>query len=134
MGYNTNGLTFNTLRAGNQKRLPEFRNNKGELSHTGFNDWSLNDWATAVTGELGEACNILKKVRRGDLSLEEARPKLTQEFADVVIYMDLLAAAAGIDLGKAVMETFNTKSVKVNSRVRLVEDDWYFTTSYHDKT
>lgn len=125
MGYMTDGLTFNTLRGGNQKRLPEFRNNKGELSHTGFNDWSLNDWATAATGEFGEACNVLKKVRRGDLTLDEARPLLTQEIADAVIYLDLLSAACGIDLGHAVMETFNKKSEKVSSRVRLAADDWH---------
>lgn len=128
MGYMTDGLTFNTLRGGNIARLPEFRNNKGEISHlqADGSDWSLNDWLTAVCGELGEAANILKKIRRGDLTLEEARPILAQEFADVNIYLDILAARAGIDLGQAVMETFNTKSVKVNSRVRLAADDWHF--------
>lgn len=127
MGYMTDGLTFNTLRRGNAARLPEFRNNKGNVAHdkADGSDWSLNDWAVAVTGELGEACNVLKKVRRGDLTLDEARPMLMQEFADVVIYMDLLAAQAGIDLGQAVMDTFNTKSAKVGSRVRLAADDWH---------
>jgi NTP pyrophosphatase (non-canonical NTP hydrolase) len=130
MGYMTDGLTFNTLRRGGLARLPEFKNNKGEAAHdkADGSDWSLNDWAVAVTGELGESCNVLKKVRRGDLTLDEARPMLTQEFADVVIYMDLLAAQCGIDLGQAVMETFNAKSVKVGSRVRLAADDWYYAT------
>lgn len=128
MGYMTDGLTFNTLRRGCAARLPEFRNNKGEISHSQADgsDWSLNDWMTAVTGELGEAANVLKKVRRGDLTLEEARPKLTQEFADVVIYLDILAAQASIDLGEAVIKTFNEKSVKVGSRVRLAADDWHY--------
>ena len=128
MGYNTDGLTFNTLRRGGLARLPEFKNNKGETAHSKADgsDWSLNDWAVAVTGELGEACNVLKKVRRGDLTLDEARPLLTQEFADVVIYMDLLASQAGIALGQAVMDTFNNKSIKVGSRVRLAADDWHY--------
>ena len=128
MGYMTNGLTFNTLRGGNEARLPEFKNGKGEPAHANADgsDWSLNDWAVAATGELGEACNVLKKVRRGDLSLDEARPKLTQEFADIVIYLDILAKQAGIDLGAAVTQTFNNKSAQVGSRVYLAADDWHY--------
>lgn len=128
MGYMTDGLTFNTLREANKARLPEFRNNKGELAHSSAEgtDWSLNDWMTALTGEVGEAANVLKKVRRGDLTLEEARPKLIQEFADVVIYLDILAKQAGINLGEAVMDTFNAKSIKVGSRIRIDADDWHY--------
>jgi NTP pyrophosphatase (non-canonical NTP hydrolase) len=127
MGYMTNGLSFNTLRAANEARLPEFKNKNGDVAHdlADGSDWSLNDWAVAATGELGESCNVLKKVRRGDLTLEEARPKLEQEFADVIIYMDLLAKRAGINLGEAVMNTFNAKSVQVGSRVRIAADDWH---------
>lgn len=128
MGYMTDGLTFNTLRGGNTARLPEFRNNKGEIAHVQADgsDWSLNDWMTACVGELGESANILKKVRRGDLTIEEARPKLKMEFADVVIYLDIMAKQAGINLGEAVMDTFNEKSIKIGSRVRLAADDWHY--------
>lgn len=128
MGYMTDGLTFNTLRGGNTARLPQFRNNKGAIAHEKVDgsDWSLNDWMTACLGELGEAANVLKKIRRGDLTLEEARPKLIQEFADVAIYLDILSMQAGIDLGEAVMETFNAKSIVVGSRVRLAADDWHY--------
>ena len=128
MGYMTDGLTFNTLRAGNAARLPEFKNRKGVTAHdkADGSDWSLNDWAVAMVGEAGEACNVLKKVRRGDMTLDEALPKLRQEFADVVIYLDLLAKQAGINLGEAVIETFNAKSELVGSRVRLAADDWHY--------
>jgi NTP pyrophosphatase (non-canonical NTP hydrolase) len=129
MGYMTDGLTFNTLRGANQARLPEFKNAKGERVHyTGGNDpWTFNDWMTAVIGELGEAANVLKKIRRGDFTLEEAKPKLVMELADVVIYLDILAAQLGINLGEAVMETFNNKSEQVGSKVRMAADDWHFT-------
>ena len=131
MGYMTDGLTFNTLRQANAARLPEFKNNLGLTAHEAADgsDWSLNDWAVAATGELGESCNVLKKVRRGDLTIEEARSLLKQEFADVIIYMDLLAKRAGIDLGEAVMETFNAKSVKVGSRIRVDADGWHYVTT-----
>jgi NTP pyrophosphatase (non-canonical NTP hydrolase) len=136
MGYMTDGLTFNTLRGANKARLPEFRNNKGEIAHQkeDGSDWNLNDWMVAVTGELGEAANVLKKIRRGDLSLEEAKPKLIQEFADVVIYLDLLSSQAGINLGEAVMDTFNTKSEKVGSKVRLAADDWHYVNDRKETT
>lgn len=127
LGYAIDGLTFNTLRGGNTARLPEFTNSKGVRAHDkpDGSDWSLGDWMTACVGELGEAANVLKKIRRGDLTLDEARPELVTEFADVVIYLDILAKQAGIDLGRAVMDTFNAKSIKVGSGVRLAADDWH---------
>lgn len=127
MGYMTDGLTFNTLRGGNEARLPQFKGNTGNKAHEkdDGSDWSLNDWMVAVVGEVGEAANILKKIRRGDFTLEEMRPKLIQEFADIVIYMDLIAKQCDINLGEAVMDTFNTKSQQVGSTVRLAHDDWH---------
>src|SRR5579864_9491389 len=75
----------------------------------GFNhklgSWSLSDWMTATAGELGEAANIIKKLNRvrdgipGNTETpEELKAKLADEFADVVIYLDLMAQAAGLDL------------------------------------
>lgn len=114
-------LTFAALRRANTERLPGFRNRNGDLAHarSDGSDWSLNDWLTAVAGELGEAANVLKKVRRGDFTLDEARSMLAQEFSDVVIYLDLLAKQAGIDLDAAVVHTFNEKSRQVGSDVML---------------
>jgi NTP pyrophosphatase (non-canonical NTP hydrolase) len=133
MGYLTDGLTFNVLRDANRQRLPTFRNAKGEISHPadkdGHNDnWSLTDWCTAVTGELGEAANIIKKIRRGDFSLEDARAELAKELADVQTYLDLLAMAAGVDLGKATIAKFNEVSERVDSNILIREDgsDWRY--------
>src|SRR5687768_11283498 len=103
MGYGTDGLTFNTLRSANMARLPEFKNANGEFAHTkpDGSDWSLSDWMTAVTGEVGEAANLIKKIRREDYKLEELRPELARELADIVTYLDILAYQCGIDPGKA---------------------------------
>lgn len=84
------GLTFAALREANRARLPMFKNSKGETQHSGI-DWTLNDWLIATVGEIGEACNLLKKVRRGDFTNFEANDRLSREFADVAIYLDLLA-------------------------------------------
>lgn len=107
-----NGLTFNALRAANTARCPMFKNAKGETQHSG-RDWSPNDWMVATGGELGEAMNVMKKVRRGDMTLGEARPKLAREFSDVVIYLDMLARECGVNLGEAISETFNAKSLQL---------------------
>lgn len=128
MSYGTNGLTFNTLRGGNLARLPQFKNRKGETAHSKIDgsDWSLGEWVTAVTGELGELANLVKKVRRGDMSLDEARPELAKELADVVIYLDILAFQCGVDLGKATIEKFNEVSERVGSNVVIDHEDWHY--------
>lgn len=128
MGYMTDGLTFNTLRGANAARLPTFKNSKGEPAHAQADgsDWSLGEWCNAVTGELGEAANIIKKIKRGDLTLEEARPALAKEFADIVTYLDILAMQAGVNLGRSTIEKFNEVSERVKSPIRITSDgaDW----------
>lgn len=114
-------LTFDALRQANLMRLPEFKNRKGELAHSkpDGSDWPLDAWTNALSGEAGEAANIAKKVRRGDLSLEEARPMLAKELADVLIYADLTALQLGIGLDELLMEKFNETSRTIGSSVRL---------------
>lgn len=123
-GHPMFGLTFNALRQANVARLPTFKNAKGEPAHSkpDGSDWCLAQWSNAVTGELGEAANLIKKVERGDLTLDEARPLLAKEFADVATYLDILAFRAGVDLGDAVLEKFNEVSARVGSPVRLFHD------------
>ncbi len=129
MSYMTNGLSFNTLREANLRRLPQFRDRKGRICHPdtstsvpGF-DWSLSQWSNAVCGELGEAANLIKKIERGDFTLEEARSDLAKELADVVTYLDILAHRAGVDLGAATREKFNEVSQRVGSTVYIEVDD-----------
>ncbi|MBI3938159.1 MAG: hypothetical protein HY323_14370 [Betaproteobacteria bacterium] len=115
-------LTFGALRKVNVARCEE-------VFHA-LAAWSLTDWATAAAGELGEACNIIKKMRRYvtstndpgqniDPASDEGRRLLAHEIADVVIYLDLLAARAGIDLEAAVIEKFNLVSERTGSLARL---------------
>jgi NTP pyrophosphatase (non-canonical NTP hydrolase) len=114
-------LTFDQLRQANMMRLPVFKNSKGQRAHDkpDGSDWCLAQWSNAVLGELGEAANIIKKVERGDMTLDEARPLLRREFSDVQTYLDILAFQAGIDLGEATVEKFNEVSERVSCDVRL---------------
>lgn len=119
-------LTFEALRGANLARLPQFKNARGEPAHstTDGSDWSLSAWSNAVLGELGEAANLIKKIERGDMTLEEARPALSREFADVQTYLDILAFRAGVDLGEATLIKWNEVSERVGSSVRLLPDGW----------
>ncbi len=112
-------MDFSTLRNANLRRLPQFKNSKGQPAHSqpDGSDWSLAEWCNAVTGELGEAANLIKKVQRGDYTLDEARQALADEFADIVTYLDILAMRAGVDLGEAVRSKFNLISTRVGADV-----------------
>jgi NTP pyrophosphatase (non-canonical NTP hydrolase) len=89
--------------------------------------WSLTDWATALAGEVGEACNVIKKLRRRELpgpqqiNADEATLKtaLRDEVADALSYLDLLAAAAGFTLESALVKKFNEVSDRVGSSRKL---------------
>lgn len=104
-------LTFAELRGPNVQRCDEYFQTCA--------DWTFSDWMMAMTGEQGELANLLKKIRRGDFTLEEKREEVAKEIADVAIYLDLLAAKLGIDLGKAVREKFNEVSDRRRCPIKL---------------
>lgn len=90
--------------------------------------WSIAEWCNALAGEVGEACNVAKKMLRWDQNIRtELAGKsrdgysedLAQELADALCYIDLVAASEGIDLAEAVRKTFNAKSVEIGSKVRI---------------
>lgn len=114
-------LTFAQLRAGNKARLPLFRDKWGRLAHSepDGSDWSLGEWSNAVLGELGEAANIIKKIQRGDFTLEQARASLADEIADVQAYLDILAFRAGVDLGEATRDKWNRVSERIGCDLRI---------------
>ena len=122
-GLHSDGLSFSVLRQANERRAPQFKNSKGELTHpNGVQDWSPEKWFTALSGEVGELGNFIKKNFRGDLSEEQFMEEAKKEIADVQIYLDLLSARLGIDIGKVVISKFNEVSEKVGSEVFIRED------------
>jgi NTP pyrophosphatase (non-canonical NTP hydrolase) len=95
----------------------------------GISSWSLSDWATATVGEVGEACNIIKKMNRlrdglvgnqgDDADVDVLKSKLGYELADAVIYLDLMAQAAGLSLEDCVRDKFNIVSIRNHFPERL---------------
>lgn len=94
---------------------------KGPISN-----WSLSDWGVALAGEVGEVCNVIKKLNRvrdgltgNTKSEDELTEDLALELADVLAYLLLLAARANIPLENAYIHKFNMTSIKNNLSDRL---------------
>lgn len=89
--------------------------------HPGFPKddlWSGADWSNAMAGEAGEACNVVKKLRRLEIgakgildgSKDQLIADLAEEIADVYLYLDLLATKYGINKEQAIVDKFNKVS------------------------
>jgi NTP pyrophosphatase (non-canonical NTP hydrolase) len=64
---------------------------------------SLVHHVLGLAGEAGEVANLVKKLDRGDFTLQEAaiRYDLAMELTDAYIYLLNIAALLGIDLSKS---------------------------------
>jgi NTP pyrophosphatase (non-canonical NTP hydrolase) len=58
----------------------------------------LEHLLVCLYGEIGEVSNIVKKVVRGDFSLESKREAIEEELADVFIYLIKIAGQLDVDL------------------------------------
>jgi NTP pyrophosphatase (non-canonical NTP hydrolase) len=108
-------LQFSDLSNANRLRLPLFKTKNGRLAHSepDGSDWSIAEWTNAVAGEVGEACNIAKKIVRGDYAddPELGLGLLLDELADVIIYCDIIIATQlKRNTGIVVANKFNEKS------------------------
>lgn len=102
------GLDLSVLRSTNIKRCAD--------AFGPLEEWTETDWGCALSGEVGELCNLLKKRRRGEpIDVNEVK----KEIADVLIYLDLLSARIGIDLSQAVVQKFNEVSDRRGSKIKL---------------
>lgn len=117
-------MLFDTLREANIIRLPQFKNRQGGPAHSepDGSDWTLNDWGVAVGGEAGELLSKLKALKRGDEPLSTMLPKLAEEIADIVIYLDLLSMRLGLNMGDEVRKKFNVVSHRVDADVFIADD------------
>jgi NTP pyrophosphatase (non-canonical NTP hydrolase) len=106
--------TYPTLRTANEARQIEWdKDNNISLSYRG----------NELAGEVGEACNVIKKLERERLGIRGSRAskgQLAEELADAVICVDLIAMQAGIDLEAAVRDKFNATSEKYGLETRML--------------
>jgi NTP pyrophosphatase (non-canonical NTP hydrolase) len=115
------GMTFGQFSEANRARCESPQG----FNHP-LNGWSTSDWITAVTGELGEAANVVKKLNRyrdgvpgNKVSEEELRDQLRKELGDVFVYLDLMAQSLGFSIADAAAEVFNSKSDQIGYPVKL---------------
>lgn len=76
-----------------------------------------------LAGEVGEACNVIKKLERERLGIKGSRDTvehLAQELADVIICVGLIAMQYGVDIDKEVAIKFNATSDKVGLQTKMV--------------
>jgi NTP pyrophosphatase (non-canonical NTP hydrolase) len=106
-------LSFDLLRRANEIRQRE---------------WDPTDAITLayrgneLAGEVGEACNVIKKLERERIGLRGSRvtkEQLAEELADAIICIDLIAMQAGIKLDQAVADKFNATSMKYGLSVTI---------------
>jgi NTP pyrophosphatase (non-canonical NTP hydrolase) len=102
------------LRVANNTRQVQWENAQDKLS--------LSYLGNAIAGEVGEACNVIKKLEREQLGLRGSRASvadLADELADVIIYIDILASRCNIDLDEAIKSKFNKTSEKYGLGTRI---------------
>lgn len=120
MGYLTDGVTFNVLRGANRNRQKEWPGN--EQADVAFR-------AIEVAGEAGEVAEAVKKflrAARGIKGSTATSQDVADEMGDLLVSLDLLADAMGIDLGAAVLRKFNMTSEKYGMRTYIGTDgDWH---------
>lgn len=84
----------------------------GHLAH------SITHHSLALAGEVGEVCNIIKKIERGSLDIRDAKVRhhLAMELTDVYVYLLNLAGILRVDLEKSYDQ------VRTNNEHRFMEE------------
>lgn len=105
--------------------LKEFSKLNRDRAVEGFKTYErvpLTYWTTAIAGEVGELCNMIKKLERvknggidGGSSYTAAtitKEMIEEQIGGIAIYLDLISGILDIDLQQAIIKTFNSKSEK----------------------
>lgn len=108
------------------KKFSEVNRNRATEGFKTYKNVPLTYWTTALAGEIGELCNMIKKMERvshggidGGSSYTASsitREMIEEEIGGVFIYLDLLSGLLGISLEDAIINTFNAKSKKYGFR------------------
>ncbi len=111
--FGTKGLTLGALQRAHVARQEEWcPDQKPDLSFRG----------NEMAGEVGEACNVIKKLERerhGWRGSRATKEQLAEELADVIHTAVLVAITAGIDIEPAVIAKFDGTSEKNGLTSRL---------------
>lgn len=106
------------------KTLQQMSKSRADRWHKGdMNGWNPLEWAGAMAGEAGEACNWAKKWKRLDDDIAsindvgrhsrvqaEILENVAGEAADTILYGICLLSRCGIDAEECIRRIFNKKS------------------------
>jgi Predicted pyrophosphatase len=111
-------MTLTQLQEASRKRQREWCPDPKEQPDLSFRGVEL-------AGEVGEACNIIKKLERARHGWRGSKADLkmlAEELADAIIVVSLIANDVGIDLNEAVPDKFNETSEKYGLHVFIEPD------------
>ena len=74
----------------------------------------LEHLMVCLLGELGEFANILKKVTRGDFSLEDVKGDLDEELVDAFIYLIKISNQFNVDLEEGYLNKLEKNKKRFN--------------------
>lgn len=104
------------------KKFSEVNANRAVEGFKTYKNVPITYWTTALSGEMGELCNMVKKMERvahggidggSSYTAKDITPEmLKEEIGGIGIYLDLLSTLLGISLEEAIVDTFNSKSEK----------------------
>jgi NTP pyrophosphatase (non-canonical NTP hydrolase) len=103
-----------------------------DSKHKGRFDWAqkidkenidiLEYLLLCLVGEFGEAANLVKKVLRGDCSLDDIKPELCEEITDIFIYILKLAYQLDIDIEEQFLLKIDKNQKRFINFERIEED------------
>lgn len=98
------------------KQFQDTNASRCEANMHPIKDWTPLEWIGCAAGELGEAANLIKKLKKGK---KINKQYIAYELADTISYLSLTASSLGIELDKAIIEKFNIVSDRYKSKIKL---------------
>lgn len=102
-------LTLNEIK-GIQKNFDLTHSVNGKGFYVTINEKNIHELehlAVCLTGEIGEFCNLLKKVVRGDVELSKIKSNMNEELADCFIYLIKIANQFDVDIESEFIKKVN---------------------------
>jgi NTP pyrophosphatase (non-canonical NTP hydrolase) len=106
------------------KKFTELNKNRAVEGFKTYENVSYSYWGNALAGEVGELCNMIKKIDRVKAGGIDGGSSYTaetltdamimEEIGGIFIYLNLICSILGLNMEEAIVNTFNSKSKEYN--------------------
>lgn len=103
-------------------KLNEFQDKAAKYAVYGKEE-ALEYTTLGLCGEAGELANKVKKIRRGDYTLDERRDDIVSELSDVLWYVSSVARALGVTLEDVAQYNLGKLQARLMRNVTLGDGD-----------